>query len=522
METITNSLQRIIPREANGKILKPYQGAFNNLGGGNRAAPPIPVSRPARISKQTKLCKDIREAIEKSGLANGDTISFHHHLRNGDAVVNLVMNEIAAMGFKDLILAPSALFPVHQPLIELIEQGVIRRIEGSMNGPIGKFVSLGGMLPDIPILRSHGGRARAIEDGDLHIDVAFIAAPTADDYGNAYGSLGKSACGPLAYSHIDSIYADQVVVITDNLVAYPCIPHSIPATHVDWVVNIDQIGDADKIVSGTTRITKSPTRLLIAKYAVEIIEKSGLLKPGFSFQTGAGGISLAVTKYLGELMAEKNITASFITGGITKYAVDLLHQGLVGSLFDVQVFDTASIQSLHEDPAHWETPVTYYANYHSKGCLVDRQDIGFLGATEVDIDFNVNVNTHSDGYLLHGIGGHLDVAAGVNLSMILIPSYRKRIPVIRDSVTTVTAPGETIDAIVTEQGISFNPSTEMGRILNENLKNSNLPVMSISELKRKVENITGIPQAPQLSDEIIALIEYRDGTIIDAVRKVIP
>jgi len=46
--------------------------------------------------------------------------------------------------------------------------------------------------------------------------------------------------------------------------------------------------------------------------------------------------------------------------------------------------------------------------------------------------------------------------------------------------------------------------------------------MEIHALKEKIERITGIPDKPELSDEIIALIEYRDGTIIDCVRKVIP
>lgn len=521
MEFIKNSLGRLVPKKANGKKLKPFLGAFNNNGGGKRSAPAIPVSKPCRITGKNKICKNLKDVIEKSGVKNGSTISFHHHLRNGDFLINKVINEIAKMGIKDIILIPSALFPVHIGLIKHIENGVIKRIEGSMNGPLGKFVSEGGMLPNIPILRSHGGRVRAIEDGDIKIDVAFIAAPTADKYGNAYGSAGKSACGPLSYSHIDSVYADKVVIVTDNLVDYPCIPFSIPASHVDFVTVIDSIGDADKIVSGTTKITTSPTRLLIAKYAVEFIKNSGFFYEGFSFQTGAGGISLAVTKYMAELMKKEKITASFITGGITKYAVDMLADGLVKALIDVQVFDTASIESLHNDPMHIEVPVSYYANYHSKGCIVNMQDIGFLGATEVDTDFNVNVNTHSDGYLLHGIGGHHDVAAGVNLSMILIPSNRKRIPVIQDKVLTVTAPGETIDVIVTELGIAINPKTKVGEELTQKFKNSTLPIMDIYKLKEKIEKLTGKPEPIELSDEVIALIEYRDGTVLDSVRKVI-
>ncbi|MBA7705585.1 Citrate lyase alpha chain [subsurface metagenome] len=161
--------------------------------------------------------------------------------------------------------------------------------------------------------------------------------------------------------------------------------------------------------------------------------------------------------------------------------------------------------------------MTMYANYHSKGCLVNRLDVGFLGATEVDVDFNVNCNTHSDGLLLHGIGGHTDVAAGCGLTLITIPSYRKRIPVVRERVTTVTTPGETIDAIVTERGIAINPQR---KDLIERMKDSNLPIVTIKELKERVEKITGEPEQPRVKDRIIALIEYRDGTIIDVVKEV--
>ncbi|MCK4233962.1 citrate lyase subunit alpha [candidate division WOR-3 bacterium] len=507
-----NAVGRMIPTGIEGRTLKPFAGAFADDGGGRkRVTPPISVSKPG----QMKLCS-LKETIEKTGLKDGMTISFHHHLRDGDFVVNMVVDEIARMGIRDLTLAPTALFPCHKPLIEHIRSGVITKIEGSMNGPVGEHVSYGG-LPKVAVLRTHGGRARAIEDGDLHIDVAFLAASSSDDYGNSNGVDGVSAFGPMAYGYADAIFADSVVVITDNLVPYPCAPYSIPATHVDYVVVVDTIGDPERIVSGTTRITRSPTRLLIAKYAAQFIKESGYMKEGFSFQTGAGGISLAVTKILGEIMEEEGIKASFINGGLSTFAVNLYKKGLAAVLYDGQVFDRGVIESFRNDIKHVETPMTMYANYHSKGCLVNRLDVGFLGATEVDVDFNVNCNTHSDGLLLHGIGGHTDVCAGSSLALITIPSYRKRIPVVRDKVTTVTTPGETIDAIVTERGIAINPQRDdlIGR-----MKDSNLPITTIEELKEKVEKITGKPELPRLKDRIIALIEYRDGTIIDVVKEV--
>jgi len=518
MELVENAAGRMVPVEMDGRRLTPYQGAFADpLAHGNRAAPPIPMSHPVHKGGERKVLSGLKEAIEKTGLKSGMTISFHHHLRNGDYVVNMVMEAIAEMGIKDLTLAPSALFPCHKPLIDHIKNGVVRNIQGSMNGPVGYFVSLGNM-PTCGILRSHGGRVRAIEDGDLHIDVTFVAAPCCDDFGNANGVYGPSQCGPLGYAAIDVQYADKVVMITDNLIPFPCMPISIPSTHVDYVVEVDKIGDSDKIVSGTTRITRSPARLHTAHLAAQFIKESEYYRDGMGFQTGAGGISLAVTKELGDYMREDGIKVRYINGGITQFAVDLFHEGIVEKLFDGQVFDTKSIDSFRDDLWHVEVPMTMYANIHSKGCMVNVQDIGFLGATEVDVDFNVNVNTHSDGLLLHGIGGHSDVAAGAKLCMILIPSYRKRIPVIRDSVTTITTPGETIDVIVTEMGICINPAR---KDLLEQFKDSKLPIRDIHDMKAEVEDICGgQPAPPRTKDRVVALIEYRDGTIIDKVLQV--
>ncbi len=510
----TNILGREIPEQIDGKTLTPYQGPFNrDPGGRRRYSPKLGVSKPGT----SKLLGSIREAIEKCEIQDGMTISFHHHLRNGDNIVNTVVEEIAKMGIKDLTIFPSALFPVHEKLIEYIKSGVISKIEGSMNGPIGEFASYGNM-PKACILRSHGGRVRAVEAGNVRIDIAFIGAPTADDFGNATGLIGKSACGPLAYADIDSRCAEKVVIITDNLVKYPCVPHSIPSTRVDYVVQVDSIGDPAQIVSGTMQITKSPTRLLIAKYAVDFLNETGYIKEGMNFQTGAGGISLAVTQFMAEKMREKKIKAEFINGGITELAVNMLREGLVEKLIDVQAFDLIAIESMIKDMNHFECTVDEYANYYSKGCLVDKLDVGFLGATEVDLDFNVNVNTHSDGKLLHGIGGHSDVAAGADLTMITIPSYRKRLPVIVDSVTTVTSPGETIDIIVTEMGIAINPKRQ--DIMDKAKSVKSVPIMTIREMQEKTEKITGKPEKPELKDRVIALIEYRDGTIIDTVREI--
>jgi citrate lyase subunit alpha / citrate CoA-transferase len=445
------------------------------------------------------------------------TISFHHHFRNGDYMVNEVINRLAELGLKDIVIAPSALFPVHDQLVEHIKSGVIANIEGSMNGKIGEACSKG-LLKHTAILRSHGGRARAIQDGDLHIDIAFIVAPAADELGNANGVDGPSACGPLGYALSDSQYADQVVVITDYLVPYPCIPWAIMGGNVDYVLKVDKVGDPEKIVSGTTKLTKSPTQLRIAEMASKFVQEAGLVTDGFSFQAGAGGISLAFTVFLGEYMRQKKIEASFVHGGSTEILVDLLNDGYIDYILDLQAFDLPAVKSLKENPRHIESPPFSSYVQHTKGCLANMLDIGVLGATEIDIDFNVNVNTHTDGMLYHGIGGFSDVAAGSACTIITAPSFRKRIPIIKERVTTVTAPGEVIDVLVTERGICINP---LRADLLEKVKNTNLPIIPIIDLMNNVHKITGVPELPKFGDRPVALIEWRDGTVIDCAWEVL-
>lgn len=509
-----NALGREIPERIGDRTLRPFAGAFATTPTGGKAARP---QKTVRLG-ENKVLGSIEEAIEATGLRSGMTISFHHSFRNGDCLVNMVVDACARMGIRDLRLFPTALFPVHAPLIEHIKNGVVTRIEGSMNGPIGAFVSQGGKLKQPAVLRSHGGRWRAVEAGDVHIDVAFIAAAQADPYGNATGIKGKTPCGPISFCAVDAQYADKTVVVTNDLAPYPVYPFEIQQGWTDYVVVVDEIGDPDSIASGTLRITRSPTRLRIARLAAAAVKASGYLKDGFSFQGGAGGISLAATKFVGAEMEREGIVGSFAMGGGTKLLVDILHRGLVRTILDGQAFDTDAIASLREDENHVLMDPGHYANYDSRGCSTYMLDAAFLGATEVDLEFNVNVNTHSDGQLLHGIGGHQDVAAGAKLTLITVPTLRGRLPVIVDSVTTVTTPGEVIDAIVTERGIAVNPRRED---LKERFIAAGLPVRALAEIKKEADRLTQPPRKPIFGDEIIALIEWRDGTVIDTVRKVV-
>ena len=505
-EWIKNAVGRMIPSEINGKKIIPFKGAGKHRPTGKRYAPPL-VSCADYPNDGNKEVTDLKTALIKAGLKDGMTLSSHHHFRNGDLVANQIFDIAAELGVKNLIWYPSASFPCHEPIINHLENGVIHHIEGSMNGPLGKFVSEGNMT-GTAVLRSH--------DGEVVIDIAVIAAPTSDMFGNANGVRGDSACGLLGFALADSQYAHNVIIVTDNLVPFPCIPWQIQGNYVDSVVVMDKVGIPERIVSGTTKITKSPDRLHIAELTAKFCDEAGIIKQGFSFQAGAGGTSLSIGNYFGDIMRERGIKAAFARGGSNKYLVEMLNEGLIGYILDGQTFDLDGVTSMRDNPRHQDTsPFTSY-NYHGKGNFANLVDVVILGATEVDVDFNANVVTHSDGYLLHGIGGWQNCLLSKTV-ILPIPLFRNRIPVIRKEVTTICGPGELIDVIVTERGIAINP---LRTDLIQASKGSGLPIKTIQELKSEAEAICGVPDKIELSEKVIAAIKWVDGTVIDVVKAV--
>ena len=464
-----------------------------------------------------KLVNSIDEAIKQTKLENGMTVSFHHHLRNGDFVLNAVMESIARLGIRDITVNASSIFDIHEPLIEHIKNKVVTGLECSyMGAVVGKAIS-NGILEKPVVFRSHGGRPADIQQGKSKINVAFIAAPTSDPMGNCTGKIGPSACGSLGYAFADAEYGDKVVVITDNLCPYPLTEISIPEVHVDYVVEMEKIGDPKGIVSGTTRITRDPVGLLMADYAAQVIDNSGLLKEGMSFQTGAGGASLAAAKYLKDIMLKKEITGSFAMGGITGYLVDMLNAGCFRSILDVQCFDLDAVESLRTNPLHQEVTVSHYASPITKSAIVDNLDVVILGATEIDTNFNVNVHTDSKGNIMGGSGGHSDTSAGAKLTMIIAPLIRARLPLVMDRVTCITTPGDTVDVLVTQRGIAVNPKREA---LKRSLKEAGLPVMDIEALQVQARSMTGIPASIAKGGRVVADVIYRDGSLIDQIHQV--
>lgn len=510
-----NAISRVIPEQIDGygKAV-PFAGAFNTSPNMERRAPKVKMVKP----RQSKLLDSLEQAFKAIPVTDGMTLSFHHHFRNGDGVVNMVLATAAKLGLKNLKVALSSVFPVHKPLIEHIKNGVVTALDTNyMSGPVAQAISHG-ILAKPVIMRTHGGRARAIECGQLKIDVAFIAAPAADEYGNINGVQGTAACGSLGYAFPDAQYADHVIAVTDCIFDYPLAPVSIPQTRIDYVVKVDSVGDPKGIVSGTTRITKDPVGLKIADTAARVIEAAGLIKDSFSFQTGAGGASLATAYFVRQMMEKKNVSGSFALGGITGFMVEMLENGLFKKLMDVQGFDLEAVRSIGSNPNHLEIGADYYASPYNSGCTVNMLDAVILGATEIDTDFNVNVVTGSDGVIMGGSGGHADAAAGAKVTIVVANLLRGRLPIIVDKVLTVTTPGETIDVLVTERGVAVNPRRED---LKEQLKAAGLPVKDIAELKALAEEIAGAPDMVITGDNIVAVVEYRDGTIIDVVRQVV-
>ncbi len=512
---VKNAAGRLVPTEVNGRKAFPFAGVGGHRPAGVKAAPRVAtcIDYPA---DGNKLVDDIETALRKCGLRDGMTISSHHHFRNGDLVANAVFDAAARIGVKDLMWFPSASFPCHAPIIDHLESGVVHHIEGSMNGPLGDYCSHGKMR-GLGVLRSHGGRYQAVQDGEVPIDIAVIAAPAADPFGNCNGVEGPSACGLLGFALADSQYAEKVIVVTDHVVPFPCVPWQIQGNYVDCVVQVDKVGEPEKIISGTTMITRSPDRLLIAEYVARFVRDAGILRDGFSFQAGAGGTALAFAIFLKEMMKERGIKARFIRGGSTKYLVEMLEEGLTDYILDGQTFDLDGVRSMRENPNHVNTsPFTSY-NWHGKGNFASMVDAVVLGATEVDVDFNANVVTHSDGRLLHGIGGWQNCLSS-KCTILAIPSFRDRIPVLVDRVTTLCGPGELVDVIITERGVSINPRR---KDLLSAVRGSDLPIRPIEEVKKEVEGICGgPPDPPELAEKVIAVVKWVDGTILDSIRQV--
>ncbi len=461
-----------------------------------------------------KILPTLKDAIQTCGLQDGMTVSFHHHLRDGDGVLPMVMKLIGEMGFRNIRVSASSIHASHGIVADLIKQGVVDRIDTNFLGrSVGETVSAG-LMPTPAVLRTHGGRPLALEAGETDIDIAFMAASAVDCMGNMNGIDGPSAFGSMGHAFGDVAAAKKVVAVTDNLVPYPLSRPSIDETMVDYVVVVPSLGDVKGIKSGLTTMTRDPVGLRIAKLAASVVEHSGYLQDGIRYQCGGGRTSQAVTQFIRETMKRRKIQGGFLLGGINSLFVDMMEEGLFTSILDAQCFDLEAVASMRRNANHTEISCSRYANFNAKSRACAQLDVVILGATEIDTNFDVNVHTDSNGIIMGGSGGHSDIAFGAKMTVIVSPLVRARSSVVVEKVMNVSTPGHCIDVLVTQRGIAVNPRHPD---LTLRLKDAGLPVLSIEELLHMARKLTGPASPLQRGDKVVGKIIGYDGKQVDEI-----
>jgi citrate lyase subunit alpha/citrate CoA-transferase len=462
-----------------------------------------------------KIVYTIGEAIERVGLKDGMTVSFHHHLREGDSVMRQVLEEVKIKGIRDLTLCASSLMNCHDFLVDFIRDGTISQLDSSgLRGKLGRFIRQGGMKNPV-VLRSHGGRARAIHDGERHIDVAFVAASCADIYGNANGVQGRNAFGSLGYGMWDSRQAKKTVIITDTLSQSVLPGFGVSQSDSDIVAVVESIGDKNRLKIGALEEKADPISKVIAKNVGRFLIYSGVLRNGASIQMGSGGVSLQVIRYLQTYFSERKWRFRFAVGGITGSLITALEEGLVETLMDVQSFNPTAARSLLDNKNHREIDANTYANPDNPYCIVNDLDIAILSALEIDRSWNVNVLTGSDGSFMGALGGHPDVGESAKTTIIVAPLIRERIPILVDQVNTIVTPGSSIDAFVTDWGIAVREERED---IRQCLRDNGVSIYSLQQLYEKAERLVGVPQKPSETDRVVAVVQDRKGNALHLIK----
>lgn len=464
--------------------------------------------------------RDLDALLEKLAPKDGIRISFHHHLRMGDRVVSQVLSGFTKAGIRDLTLCVSSVIgPACAAVLEGIRSGTIRKLETTgLKSPLSEAVSGGEM--DVPVeFRSHGDRARAIREGELPIDIAFIAVSAVDRGKNVNGVDGPNCFGSLGYAQVDAAYAAVTVAVSDFVPEADLEYVSIPGAQIDYVLLTDRIGDRHLISGGTLRSSANPLQEMIASRTMDILNTLGSVHEGWSYQAGSGAASLAVTRLVASCMRERGIRGVFASGGITGHLVRLLEEGLFGTLYDVQSFDNEATISLKQNTNHIEMSAGRYADPGMPENIAGQLDVMILSAAEVGTDFSVNSLTGTNGRILGALGGAPDTAAGASLTIAVLPAFRGRIPSIHEHVRTVCTPGRDVDIVVTERGASVNPGR--GDLLSALSGNSSIGddfIMPIEKLRQSIHAITGTPGYPHRDGRVVGTVYYRDGSVLDTLR----
>lgn len=514
----------------NGKTYKPFAKAFNDKKYAGRLVGRTIASRiPHRKNKLVGL-NTVMEIIRDS-----DTISYPHYYRNGDLGLKLVIDKLKEAGKRDIKIYGNAYFDNVDPwLAEAIADGIIGGLYGNPYRLLGENILKGELLPWVSVGFSHGNRVRKLQTGEVNIKMAFGPVPIADIYGNANGVKGKPEhlCGPIGLFSADAEYAEYVCLLAGTISDKLIMPTPISMEQVDFVVKVDNPGFNSGIGSGTLDIAKArsnPFNSQVAENVTRVIKAADVVKDNFAFQVGSGA-GLLILENIRNMLKEMNIRANFSIGGVTSMHVDMLEEGTLAQLMHGQLFEPSPkvIESLRTNPDHHEITTAYYASLANKEAAVNMLDLAVLSALEVDLEFNLNT-VCANGRIIGGIGGGQDVAAGADLTIIFLPlatgKNGKGFPKVVDKVYTRTTPGEVIDAVVTEEYVAINPKSKSGckDSIIERAGEYGLTLVSIEELrekaKAKAEEFGIIPPDAQTTDEVVHLIEWRDGTLLDTIKR---
>lgn len=514
----------------NGKEYEPFTSAFNDKDySGRLVGRTITPKIPHRKNKVVSL----DQVIEVTN--DGDTISYPHYYRFGDKGLEIVVAKLREHGKKDIKIYGNAFFDHVDPwLFEAIADGTITGFYGNPYRKLGAEVLKGTILPWVSVGFSHGNRVRKLQTGEVNVKVAFGPMPICDVFGNANGLGGKEEhfCGPVGLFTVDAECAEYVCILAGTVSETIVMPTPISMEQVDFVVKVDDPGLSSGIGSGTLDMNKArshPFNSQVAENISNVIKASGVVKGDFAFQVGSGA-GLLVLENIRAMLKEMNIRANFSIGGVTSLHVDMLEEGTLYQLMHGQLFEPSvrMRDSMINNPNHHEITTPYYASVANKESAVNMLDLAVLSALEVDLGFNLNT-VCANGRIIGGIGGGQDVAAGADLTIIFMPLATgkgdKGFPKVVEKVYTRTTPGEVIDVIVTEEYASVNPASKSSykdAILN-NAKDFGVELLSIEELHQKsiakAKSFGAIPPMTETTDDVVHVIEWRDGTLLDVIKK---
>ena len=253
------------------------------------------------------------------------------------------------------------------------------------------------------------------------------------------------------------------------------------------------------------------------------------MRDNFSFQVGSGA-GLIVLENIRAMLKDMNTRANFSIGGVTSLHVDMLEEGTLHQLMHGQLFEPSPrmFESMLNHPRHFEITTSYYASVANKESAVNMLDLAVLSALEVDRDFNLNT-VCAGGRMIGGIGGGQDVAAGADLTIIFLPlatgKNGKGFPKVVEKVYTRTTPGEVVDVVVTEEYAAVNPASRSSYkdAVLERAGDFGVALLSIDELHQasvaRAQEFGTIPPGAETTDEVVHLIEWRDGTLLDTIKR---